>query len=94
MSLSVGITFDVSGLTGWTDKTLRILKNGLRSAVDKSARAARSDTLQVLADDANVPLQRLKEYLPVSVGSTQTNLTAVWNIKPNRSMIRGANFAT
>lgn len=63
----------------------REVKNALRRAVDKSARAARREAIPIIAKDIGVSADRIKAATPLVRPSTQSNISASWTVRKMRT---------
>lgn len=77
--MGLTVNLDTSGLMKWAETlSARGLRNAIRRAVDKSARAARKQTLPVIADDIGVSKSKIPT--PKVQTTKQGDLSARWTV--------------
>ena len=84
------IDLDTRQFEAWASQTVKQMTRQLRSAVDKSARYARAQTIPVMAADSGVPVARFRAAVPTVRGSSGVDLSAKWTIGKSANFIRGA----
>jgi hypothetical protein len=84
MGVEITTTMDTRQLVEQLEKASRGMVNSLRRAVDRSARAARKDTVKTMAEDIGVPRAQFAKSVPPVKGSTQGNLSATWTVSKAR----------
>lgn len=67
-------------LTPATENAAREVVNALRRSVDKTARAARKETIKTMSRDIGVPASKFRDAVPLVRPSTQANISASWTI--------------
>lgn len=83
------VKLDGSKLERWANElSVRGVKNAIRRAVDQSARAARKETIQVIADDIGVSKARIRAATPKVVTTKAGDLAARWKVTKMRIGIR------
>lgn len=92
--MGLNVSFDASRLERWASElSARGFRNAIRRAIDQSARAARKQTIPVIAADIGVPQGRVKEALPRVRSTKQGDLSASWEIKKLRIGIANTSGA-
>ena len=77
----VNCSIDASQLAKWAaELSERGLRNAIRRAVDQSARAARKNTIPVIAGDIGVTKSKFAAAVPKVKTSTAGSLSAVWTV--------------
>ncbi|WP_291843050.1 hypothetical protein [Bradyrhizobium sp.] len=83
------VKLDTSKMTKWAEElSARGLRNALRRAVDQSARQARKQTIQAIADDIGVSKAKIRAATPKVVTTKAGDLAARWTVTKMRIGIR------
>lgn len=76
-------------MTKWAEElSAHGLKNAIRRAVDQSARAARKETIQVIANDIGVSKAKIRAATPKVITTKAGDLAARWTVTKMRIGIR------
>ena len=89
MSGGIRITLDDKALQSWGAAAVKLVENNIRSAVDKSARAARREAIATMAADSFVPRARFAKAVPLVRTTRPGSLIASWTIGKSKNSIRG-----
>lgn len=91
--MEIALQLDTRQLEAWASQTVRQMTNALRSAVDRSARYARSETIPAIEADLNVPKARLRPAMPLVRASRSGGaIEADWDIGKSANTIRQAGM--
>lgn len=83
------VKLDTSKMAKWAEElSARGLRNAIRRAVDQSARAARKETIQVIAGDIGVSKSKIRAATPRVVTTKAGDLAARWTVTKMRIGIR------
>jgi hypothetical protein len=80
--MNINVKLDVHELVQRMDIAPVEIMKGLRSAVDRTARAARREAIKEAARDEGVSIREAGKNQPLVRGSTQSSLSASWTVKP------------
>lgn len=83
--MGLTVNLDTSGMTRWAEElSARGLRNAIRRAVDQSARAARRQTVPVIAADIGVSKAKIRAATPKVQTTKQSDLSARWTVSKMR----------
>ena len=86
---AVLIRFDDRDLQRWGAAAVKLVENNVRSAIDKSARAARREAIKTMAADSLVPRARFARAVPLVRTTRPGSLIATWTVGKSKNSIRG-----
>ncbi len=82
--VELNVRLDVDQFVERMEGSAREVVNGLRRAVDRTARAARKDAIKTMAADIGRPMGDFRDAVPPVKASTQSNISASWTIKKKK----------
>ncbi len=85
--MSLTVRLDAKELVDLLDLASKEARNACRRAVDRSARAARKETIEALSRDIGVKKSEFAKSVPPIKASTQTSLSASWTVGKARILI-------
>ena len=89
MTAGIRITFDDRDLQRWGQIAVKLIERNARNAIDKAARKARAEAIEVMARDLNVPKARFRAAVPLVRGTRPGSLKATWTVGKVDNRIRG-----
>lgn len=89
MSAGIKLTLDPSDLIRWGTAATRLIENQIRSAVDKSARAARRDAIKEMAANSGVPAARFRQATPLIRPTGPGRIIATFTVGRAGNSVRG-----
>ncbi|MCW2284900.1 hypothetical protein M2323_002746 [Rhodoblastus acidophilus] len=92
MAVEISVTLDAKEFIERMELAARETVNGLRRAVDKTARQARKQAIAKMAIDIGVAPSKFRDATPLVKPSTQGNISASWTV--NKAKIGALNIGT
>lgn len=89
MTAGIRIRFDDRDLQRWGAVAVKLVERNARNAIDKAARKARAEAIEVMARDLNVPKARFRAAVPLVRGTRMGSLKASWTVSKVDNRIRG-----